>query len=46
MPNHPFGNIDREDRRQAYAEARASWFTIGFAVALGVFAALVHTGVV
>lgn len=44
--NHPFASLDQEDRKQAYAEARGTWITVGFALALGVFAGLIFWGVI
>lgn len=46
MPKHPFHTIDSEDRKQAYAEARVTWLTVGSALTLGVLAALVFWGVI
>lgn len=46
MPLHPFASIDREDRRQAYAEARIFWATVGCTATLAVIAVLVFSGVV
>lgn len=41
---HPFHAIDSEDRRQAYAEARGTWITVGVVLTLLVLAGLVYVG--
>lgn len=46
MPDHAFHKIDREDREQAYAEARWSWLLIGSALTLGTISALMLAGVI